>query len=315
MGQDLISNLPKHIIGCILSFLPAKEAVRTSILSKTWNNVWTFISELKFDDMEHYSSNKIRKTRFVDFVDMILIHLLSRANIQSFSLALSWARDYSLINKWINVVLTFRIKKLCVDLKKEHTIPSNSFFQCKSLEELVLNRCAITFSTYVSLSSLTVLKLCNVTITCDSSNESKTLLALNFPALRKYETCDCIWSGVKNVTLHAPLLEVVSIKYTPRSPESHDVGIEFYASRLTKFYYCGFISIPDNILLDTHSLAYADIALYNNQKSWQEVETFVCKLLSINPKSLKLCVCIKKVCFLFFLLQFLFFLLILLLGS
>jgi hypothetical protein len=316
MGQDLISNLPKHIIGCILSFLPAKEAVRTSILSKRWNNVWTYITKLKFDDMEHYSSNKIRKTRFVDFVDMILIHLLSRANIQSFSLALSWARDYSLINKWINVVLTFRIKKLCVDLKKEHTIPSNTFFQCKSLEELVLNRCAITFSTSVSLSSLTVLKLCNVTITCDSSNESETL-ALNFPALRKYETCDCIWLGVsvRIVTLQAPLLEVVSIKYTPRSTKSHDVGIELYAWHLTKFYYCGFLSIPDSILLDAHSLAYADIALYNNQKSWQEVETFVSKLLSINPKSLKLCVCIKKVCFLFFLLQFLFFLLILLLGS
>jgi hypothetical protein len=89
------------------------------------------------------------------------------------------------------------------------------------------------------------------------------LLALNFPALRKYETCDCIWLGVsvRIVTLQAPLLEVVSIKYTPRSTKSHDVWIELYASHLTKFYYCGFLSIPDSILLDAHSLAYAGITL------------------------------------------------------
>lgn len=31
-GQDKISDLPNHIIGSILSFLPAKEAVSTCVL-------------------------------------------------------------------------------------------------------------------------------------------------------------------------------------------------------------------------------------------------------------------------------------------
>ncbi|GAU26372.1 hypothetical protein TSUD_102060 [Trifolium subterraneum] len=212
MDQDLISNLPKHIIGCILSFLPAKEAIRTSILSKRYDTA--------------SSSEQCKHPKF---------------------------------------------------------------FSC-----IVMGMCAITFSTFVSLSSLTVLKLCSVTITCDSSDESETL-ALNFPALRKYETCYCIWSGVKIVTLQAPLLEVISIKYTPRSPESHDVGIEFYASRLTKFYYCGFISKPDNILLDAHNLTYADIALYNNEKSWQEdgkswQEVEICSsIYNVESSRTKLC--------------------------
>jgi len=156
----------------------------------------------------------------------------------------------------------------------------------------MLNGCTFSLPSFVCLSSLTILKLSRITITCDSSNKSKTL-ALNFPALRKYEALDCTWSGVKNVTLQVPLLEVVSIKYTLSSPESQ-VEIKFYASRIARFCFSGFTS--DTILLDAHSLAFADIVLYDyykDKKSVQEIEIFIRKLLSINPERLKLCVIIR----------------------
>ncbi|CAK8535242.1 unnamed protein product [Lathyrus sativus] len=289
-GRDLTSNLPDHVIGHILSFLPTKEAIHTSILSKRWIYLGTFITGLNFDDRDfYYSSHTIRKKKFVDFVDRALLYW-NNGGFQSVSLALLETYDSSCIKKWISVVLNLRIKKLCVNLQNEFIASSDAFYKCKFLEELVLNRFAITVSSFVCLSSLTILKLSRTKITCDSSNESETL-ALNFPALRKYETLDCTWSGVKSVTLQVPLLEVVSIKYTSVSRDSH-VEIKFYASQLTKFCYSGFVS--DTILLDTDSLASADISLYNNEKSVQEIEMFVCKLLSINPESLKLCVCIKQ---------------------
>lgn len=38
--MDLISQLPKEVIHRILDFLSTKEAVRISILSKTWRREW-----------------------------------------------------------------------------------------------------------------------------------------------------------------------------------------------------------------------------------------------------------------------------------
>ncbi|RHN75276.1 putative F-box domain, leucine-rich repeat domain, L domain-containing protein [Medicago truncatula] len=297
-GQDLISNLPDHIIGCVLSFLPTKDAVSTSVLSKRWIYLWTFITKLDFDDIGYCSSNEIRKACFVDFVDRVLLRLNSE-HIRSFSLKMSEKYDSSYINKWISIVINLRVRKLRVYLQNDLAVSSDPLLKCQSLEELVLSRCAITLSTFVCLSSLAVLNLYCIIISCSSSNDSKTL-TLNFPVLRKFVTFGCILSGVKSVILQVPLLEVVSISYHPFYRTSH-AEIKFYASRIATFCYYGHMS--DTILFEGHSVASADITLYNkNKKSPQEIGIFVCKLLSINPECLKLSVhgCISQVCFFYF---------------
>jgi len=191
-GQDLISIQPDHIIGCILSFLPTKDAVSTSVLSKRWIYLWKFITRLNFDDKDHFS-NKIMKKGFVDFVNRVLLDLNS-ARIESFSLSMSEKYNSSYIDKWISVVINLGVRNLCVHLQKE-LVSFDALFKYQSLEELVLNGCAFTLPSFVCLSSLTILKLSSINMFCNSSNESKTL-ALNFPALRKYETLDCIFPGV-----------------------------------------------------------------------------------------------------------------------
>ncbi|XP_059658876.1 putative F-box/FBD/LRR-repeat protein At3g59240 [Cornus florida] len=49
-NEDMISNLPASLIGHILSFLPTKNAVATSVLSTKWKFLWTSITNLDFDD-------------------------------------------------------------------------------------------------------------------------------------------------------------------------------------------------------------------------------------------------------------------------
>ncbi|KAL2481505.1 Uncharacterized protein Adt_34471 [Abeliophyllum distichum] len=41
MGFSLIDRLPKEVLFQIVSLLPLKEAVRTSILSTSWRALWT----------------------------------------------------------------------------------------------------------------------------------------------------------------------------------------------------------------------------------------------------------------------------------
>ena len=49
-GKDIIRKLPDSILHYILSFLPTKDAVRTSILSTKWSYLWTGMSNFDFDD-------------------------------------------------------------------------------------------------------------------------------------------------------------------------------------------------------------------------------------------------------------------------
>jgi hypothetical protein len=48
-----------HLISHILSFLPTRDAVRTSVLSKKWLDNWTFITKLDFDDGLYSDSTRI----------------------------------------------------------------------------------------------------------------------------------------------------------------------------------------------------------------------------------------------------------------
>lgn len=72
---DAISELPASVIHHILSFLrSAKEAARTSILSKKWIDIWKSYSVLTFDERfflkteAHLSSDK-RRQMFIDSID------------------------------------------------------------------------------------------------------------------------------------------------------------------------------------------------------------------------------------------------------
>ncbi|KAJ7981730.1 FBD-associated F-box protein [Quillaja saponaria] len=47
---DRITSLPTGILRHILSFLPTKHAVATSILSSRWKNLWVSVPNLDFDD-------------------------------------------------------------------------------------------------------------------------------------------------------------------------------------------------------------------------------------------------------------------------
>ncbi|KAM0881434.1 hypothetical protein ACQ4PT_032989 [Festuca glaucescens] len=65
VGVDRISGLANDLLGHILSFVPALEAVRSSALSRRWRRAWTHTPDLKISDELH-------QDRFLDFARAVL---------------------------------------------------------------------------------------------------------------------------------------------------------------------------------------------------------------------------------------------------
>ncbi|XP_040943774.1 FBD-associated F-box protein At5g60610 isoform X6 [Gossypium hirsutum] len=70
--EDGISSFPDHILFHILSFLPIKEAVRTSIISTKWRYLFASISTIEFDGYLMRGLTDRNVDSFKNFVDRLL---------------------------------------------------------------------------------------------------------------------------------------------------------------------------------------------------------------------------------------------------
>lgn len=93
--NDRISILPKDLLLKILSSLPTKEVVRTSVLSKRWKDVWKKTSDL-FIDMRYIANSRNHLIDVSPYAatSMTKVHFFySKISLTSF-----WIKD-SQINK------------------------------------------------------------------------------------------------------------------------------------------------------------------------------------------------------------------------
>ncbi|XVF59197.1 hypothetical protein PTKIN_Ptkin07bG0256000 [Pterospermum kingtungense] len=138
-----ISKLPDDALSYILSFLPLKEVVGTSILSSRWRYMYTFISniDLELDVNISNSREKFRASinkNFTEFVDRVLS--LHNTNIERFQIRCWEDLNFSHNFRWLSNVINFKVEiiNLFVSNTNFNTLP-NLLFSSSTLVSMKLD--------------------------------------------------------------------------------------------------------------------------------------------------------------------------------
>ncbi|CAA0833160.1 Unknown protein [Striga hermonthica] len=168
-GDNLISRLPDDILLAILSFLPLKEAGRTSVLSSRWRNLWSYTSHLNFAD---YSSMEkvmlepdcwsVEGEKYVKWVDSVL-QSHRGSTVKELRICFSLVKSASKsITKWLEFAFERHTEKLELNLSdgscdqspdESYVFPqelcgkSSRLFNCKSLKMLHLGSIEVSGET------------------------------------------------------------------------------------------------------------------------------------------------------------------------
>ncbi|KAL3635005.1 hypothetical protein CASFOL_022059 [Castilleja foliolosa] len=199
---DILSQLPQHILHHILSLLPQKGAVRTSVLSKSWRYLWHGRFNVEFREFDHRFD---RKEEIWPFLDKTLQRYLDQnLSLQKFLVDIHYVVDFELLQKWIPVLI------MNMGVRSFNLIfywSTNAFyplplivFQSESLVELNLQRCDLKIlestDNVVMLNNLQTLRLHDVYITVEIFEK----IILGCPLIENLDMFKCI--GMKSIKLH-----------------------------------------------------------------------------------------------------------------
>ncbi|XP_062162400.1 F-box/LRR-repeat protein At4g14103-like isoform X2 [Alnus glutinosa] len=136
-NRKCLGNLPEEILRHIISFLPTKGAVKTSVLCKRWEYLWTSIPNLDFDLLRLSPAERKRKrTLFMNFVDRVLC-LRDSPVLKRFTVRFDVLSDASRVNAWISDVIRHNVEELYIQLVKfkgESSLPHCLFTFLEKLE-------------------------------------------------------------------------------------------------------------------------------------------------------------------------------------
>ena len=203
--EDRISNLPCKVLCHILSFLPTKHAVATSVLSTKWKNIWALVPILDFEDsLLLHEENLLNKpvgdlrVSFSSFVDRVLI-LHKAPRLHWFRLKCAQNYESSHVNAWIYQALRRYVQKLDLCVPTVH----GALFRSESLVYLKLGtNFVLNVPASVLLPSLKTLHLNSIEFSDDASTHK---LISSCPVLEQLFIEECGMKNIRcfNISAHA----------------------------------------------------------------------------------------------------------------
>lgn len=188
-----INNFPDDLLSHIISSLPMKEAVRTSVLSRRWRYLFTSMKNLDFE--VHTFNEKKKLDGLLDFVDRLVLlqdmPSILRFRVGCFPPLMNPQR----VERWICALVRNKIQELVLwshcRAVNGLTLPE-SLFSCETLEVLNLDfrmqTDVLKFPATICLPRLKVLHLKHILFPNDGSEER---LFPNCPVLEDLALFGC----------------------------------------------------------------------------------------------------------------------------
>ncbi|CAA0808576.1 Putative F-box/LRR-repeat protein [Striga hermonthica] len=156
---DRLSSLPDEVICHILSFLPTKRSVTTSVLGRRWRFLWAHVPSVNFSGCDFYFREE--GTEALDIIHRFVLQQKAKNRMDTLTLCDLRCNEYQL-ETWITIAIDCSIRNLYLELKF-NTIPRSNFIS-KTIVDLKLDirRVSLSAMDNVSLPSLKKLHVSNV---------------------------------------------------------------------------------------------------------------------------------------------------------
>ncbi|CAH8279536.1 unnamed protein product [Arabidopsis lyrata] len=155
LKEDMISQLPDHLICLILNHLPTKDVVKTSVLSTRWKSLWLLVSGLGLNSRDFSDFNTFKS----------FCHRVSDSNkalwIKKLKLTIDESVDNgaSYLKSWIDAAAKRKLQHLIVhSLPHFYKTPEN-LYECETLVYLQLFEVALNDAKFVSFPCMKTMHL------------------------------------------------------------------------------------------------------------------------------------------------------------
>ncbi|XP_050375512.1 F-box/LRR-repeat protein At4g14103-like [Argentina anserina] len=214
--KDMISDLPDSLLCHILSFMPTKDSVSTSVLSSRWKRVWASVPSLDFRETHSDSES------FVLFVSRVL-YFRNSSDIQKFKLKCYCVERFSHIDGWIRTAIMHNLVELDLCVEKDASYMEDfrlelpkSLFMCKTLVKLNLS--SIFIINPPTSWCLPHLRVLFITVKNPGSDLMENLLP-GCPALEDFSIFGNVGEGYLNFNISALELKKLQISLYTRSED------------------------------------------------------------------------------------------------